>query len=117
MKGSLKTLFSDNSIKLTAIASIFLILFQGILSLVFFQKLPILVPLLNSQPWGVGRLYPSWTVLLICPLLIFTFVVNNLLSAVFYKKNTLVSRVLIFNGFLFVLLATIAFIQILFLVF
>jgi hypothetical protein len=117
MKGNLKILLADNTIRLTIFASLVLIIMQGVLIAFFFNKLPPLVPLLNSQPWGETRLYPYWMSVLILPVLIFVFIVNHFLGAIFYKKNSLVGRILVFNAFLFIFLAAIAFVQIILLVF
>jgi len=117
MKSNFKLLLLDKIIKYSLFASVFLILFQLIIAGLFLTKLPPLIPLLNSKPWGNSRLYPSITILLIPLLLIVGFIVNNLLSAVYYKTNTLAARILSFNSLLFILLSLLALVQIIFLVF
>ena len=117
MKDNLNLILSDNLIKIAIFSSGFLILFQALLILLFFPKLPPLIPFLNSQPWGEERLYPANIVFLIPVLLIIIFVINNFLSAAFYKRNTLMARILSFNSLLFIFLCLLAFAQIILLVF
>jgi hypothetical protein len=117
MRESFRLIVSDKFIKISILFSIIFVLLQVLLIAIFLPKLPPIVPLLNSQPWGFSRLYPANAILAIPPIIILTFIVNNILSAVFYKKNVLISRILAFNSFLFIFLALVAFIQIIFLVF
>lgn len=117
MKNNLKLIFSDNIIKISSILSITLIIFQTILVLIFYSKLPPLIPFLNSQPWGELRLFNPSIIFFLPVIYILIFFLNNILSALYYKKNTLVSRVLSFNSLLFISLGVLAFIQILLLVF
>lgn len=85
--------------------------------LFFFSKLPPLIPLLNSRPWGESRLEPSSTILLIPLIIIVVFFLNNFLSAVFYRRNSLIARILAFNSLLFIGLSLVALTQISLLVF
>lgn len=117
MKGNFRLLFSDKLIRITILLSVVLIISQVILIAVFYSNLPPLIPFLNSQSWGAGRLYAPWVVLSIPAALVLVFVLNNSLGIAFYTKNTLISRILSFNALLFSLLAFLAFIQIIFLVF
>lgn len=117
MKGNFNLLLSDKFIKYSMLFSIILIVLQTILIGIFLSSLPPIIPILNSQPWGFARLYPSESILLLPLILIGVFVLNNVLSAVFFKANILISRILVFNTFLFIFLALLAFVQIIFLVF
>src|SRR3989344_2269782 len=107
MRGNFSLILSDNIIRISFYSSLAIIILQCILLSVTFNRLPPLIPFLNSQPWGVGRLYESWVV----------FIINNFLSLVYYRANTLASRILSFNAFLFILLGFLAYIQIVLLVF
>lgn len=117
MKGSLRLLLDDNLIRISVFSSLILLFLQIALVLIIFSKLPPLIPFLNSQPWGIQRLYPSYILFLVPVFLAIVFVLNNILSAYFYQKNTLISRILSFNSLLFIFLALMAYIQIVFLVF
>lgn len=117
MKGSINLLLSDNLIKISLAVSLIILFLQAILTLFFFQKLPPLIPLMNSYPWGVERLFPSYSILLVLLLLTLFYIGNNLLSIFFYKTNSLVARILSFNALLFIILGFLAYIQILLLVF
>ncbi|OGH15050.1 MAG: hypothetical protein A3G66_02780 [Candidatus Levybacteria bacterium RIFCSPLOWO2_12_FULL_39_17] len=116
MKGNLKLIFSDNIIKNSIFASIFLILTQTILILILFKQFPPLIPILNSQPWGTERLFSSSIVFLLPLFLTAIFILNNSLSAIYYKKSILIARILSFNSFLFIFLGILAYIQIIFLI-
>jgi hypothetical protein len=117
MRGNLNLILSDNIIKLSFYASIIIIIFQIVLILITLNRLPPLIPLLNSQPWGAERLAPSLLVIVIPFILAAVFTINNFLSLIYYKKNTLAARILSFNAFLFIFLGFLAYIQIVLLVF
>ncbi len=117
MRGNLSLILSDNIIKISFYSSLILIILSCISILITFNRLPPLLPFLNIQPWGVERLYESWVVFFIPFVLAIVFITNNFLSLVYYKANTLVSRILSFNAFLFILLGFLAYIQIVLLVF
>ncbi len=117
MKGRIKFLYKDRFILYSFILTvIFTILFS--LSVVFsYTSLPPLVPIFSSMPWGMRRLYSS-EIIIFLPLIIISVVIVNIsIAAVIYKKFTLLSRVISFNTFLFCLLATLAYLQILFLIY
>ena len=117
MKEDLRHILSDNLIRISVVSSCILIMLQILLSIFFIPRFPPLIPLLNSQPWGGDRLFPPSSALIIPISFIIIFLVNNLASAIFYKKNMLAARILSFNSFLFILLGILAYIQIIFLVF
>ena len=117
MRGGLSLILSDNIIKISFYSSLIIIIAQCILLLVTFNKLPPLIPFLNSQPWGIDRLYASKVVFVIPFVLAVVFIINNFLSLFYYRENTLASRILSFNAFLFILLGFMAYIQIVLLVF
>ena len=117
MKGSLSLILSDNIIRISFYSSLIIIIAQCILILLTFNRLPPLVPFLNSQPWGVDRLYASSVVFVIPFVLAAVFIINNFLSLFYYRENTLASRILSLNAFLFIFLGFLAYIQIVLLVF
>jgi hypothetical protein len=69
------------------------------------------------MPWGEERLVASNATILLPVFLILIFVGNILLSVFVYKKYVLISRIVLFNCFLFLLLGLLAYLQILFLTF
>ncbi len=117
MKGNLSLILSDNLIRISIYISLTLLISLSLLVLFLFSKLPPLIPLLNSRPWGESRLEPSSSILLIPLILIIVFMLNNFLSAVFYRRNSLISRILSFNALLFITLGLLAIGQISLLVF
>jgi len=117
MKDNLRPFINDNFIKISLFSSIVLIIVQVVFIVIFSPSLPPIIPLLNSQPWGVARLYPSSYILFLVPISLIIFAANNFLSSYFYKKNTLIARILCFNASLFIFLGLLAYIQIILLVF
>ena len=117
MRGNLNLILSDNIIRISFYSSLIIIILACILILTTFNRLPPLIPFLNSQPWGLHRLYESFVVFVIPFVLAIVFIINNSLSLVYYRRNTLVSRILSFNAFLFIFLGFLAYIQIVLLVF
>lgn len=117
MRGSLNLILSDSIIKTSFYFSLGVIILTCVLILLTFSRLQPLIPFLNSQPWGPDRLYTSKAVFVIPFILAGVFLINNILSIYYYKENTLVSRILSFNAFLFIFLGFLAYIQIVLLVF
>lgn len=117
MRGNIRALLSDNLIKISLLSSLILIIIQTILIVIFYNKFPPLIPFLNSRPWGAERLASSTLIFTIPAVFIIVYVINNFLASYFYKKNTLVARILSFNCLLLIFLGLSAYIQIVFLVF
>ena len=117
MRGNFSLILSDNIIRISFYSSLIIIIVQCILILITFNRLPPLIPFLNSQPWGIDRLYASNVVFVIPFVLAIVFIINNFLSLIYYKQNTLASRILSFNAFLFIILGFLAYVQIVLLVF
>ena len=117
MKDNFRIILADNIVRIATFSSIFFILIQTILVLIFISRFPPLIPLLNSRPWGSERLFAPQAILAIPLIFLIIFVVHTILSVSFYGRNILISRILSFNALLFILLGFLAFIQIVFLVF
>lgn len=117
MRGSIKLVWADNLIRISLLSSLLLMVFLSIVVVVLYSKFPPLIPLINSQPWGESRLVGSQAIFILPLSLFLIFLFNNFLSAFFYKKNTLVSRILSFNSLLLIIIGFIAFVEIFFLVF
>ena len=117
MRENFSFILSDNIIKISFYSSLTIIIAQCILILITFNRLPPLIPFLNSQTWGIDRLYTSSVVFVIPLVLAAVFIINNFLSLFYYRGNTLAARILSFNAFLFIFLGFLAYIQIVLLVF
>ncbi len=117
MKDNLRLILQDNLIRICLYVSISFIFIQTLLTVYFFPKLPPLIPFINSRPWGHERLASSSLIFLIPGFFVVIFLINNLMSAFFYKQNTLMARMLSITALLFILLGILAFLQIIFLVF
>lgn len=117
MKGRISILIKDRFILYTT--SLTLIFLASSIALILFSysSLPPLVPFFNSMPWGVDRLYDS-NITLISPFVLVGITLLNTVVCLFiYKGFILLSRIISFNSLLFCLLATLAYLQILFLVY
>lgn len=112
MKENFREVIHDKLIRITSGASVVLLVGLILTFFLFQQKLPPVVPFFNSLPWGVERLAPVSAVMLVPPVLIAIFLLNNLLTVALYKRHTLVARILSFNALLFIFLGLMAYIQI-----
>ncbi len=117
MKNSFKIVFADRVIFYTLLFSILGVLLQIGISGFQFLNLPPMIPLFNSLSWGEERLAGKLFIFAVPGFLLTMIVINFLFAARFYKKNALLSRILMFNLMLGVFLSGLALIQIFFLVF
>lgn len=117
MKENFKNLLSDSTIKISLFTSFGLIIFQTLIILVFYPKFPPLIPIFNSQPWGMDRLFYSRGIFLLPIFLLFFLFLNTYISASSYKRHTLLARVLSVNSLIFIVLGFLAYLQIILLVF
>lgn len=116
MKKTFNILFTDNIIKVSFSASIFLLLVASVLILLLYQKLPPYIPFFNSLPWGTERLFSSVIVVFLPLIFLLILFINNALSAYLYGKHALIARMISFNGLLVIFLGFLAYLQIVFLV-
>ena len=117
MKGRIKLITRDRFITYTLSVTFIFLIITTVLIIFSFRNLPPLVPVFNSMPWGVSRLYDSRIVLVLPLVLAGVVLLNTLLCVSIYKNFTLLSRIVSFNSLLFCLLATLAYLQILFLIY
>lgn len=117
MKDNFKLLFSDSIIRMSLIISVILISLQTALIAFFYSKLPPLVPVLNSQTWGNERLYSSSVTLLFPIILLLILITNIFTSSFYYKKHSLIARILSFNSLICIILSLLAYLQIILLVY
>lgn len=117
MKEKFNLLLADQFIKISLSLSLLFIIPLIILIIATFSKLPPLIPFFNSMPWGEERLYTSRAIIFLPVILTIVFVFNLFLATGIYKKYALISRIVLFNCFLFLLLSLLAYLQILFLTF
>lgn len=117
MKNSYKIIFADRVVFYALIFSFFGILVQTIFSGIQFINMPPIIPLFNSLSWGQERLVNKIFIFSVPGFLLLTVLVNFFFVSQLYKKNPLLSRMLLFNVLLGVFLSGIATVQIFFLVF
>lgn len=117
MKDRIKNFSKDRFVLYSTGAAFIFFVISLILVLFSYSQLPPLVPILNSMPWGIGRLYDSSVILLLPLVMIVVIFVNTTVSLFIYRRFTLLGRIISFNSLLFCLLATLAYLQILFLIY
>ncbi len=117
MKDKIKILIKDRFLFYSSALTLLFLSTSIILIAVSYTSLPPLVPILNSMPWGMKRLYSSDIVLLLPLITIGVVILNTSIAIYVYRKFTLLGRIISFNSFLFCLLVTLAYLQILFLIY
>lgn len=117
MKEKFRYLLGDNFAKVSFLCSLFFLLPLIVLIVFTVNKFPPMVPLFNSMPWGEERLAPSFAIYTLPIVLILIFTINVIGAALLYRRYTLIARILLFNTALFLMLSTLAYLQILFLSF
>lgn len=115
MKEKFNLLLQDQFVRISLLLSLLFIVPLVLLIIFSYSKLPPLIPFFNSMPWGEERLYFSKITILLPLLLLIVFILNILQAVFVYKKYVLLSRIVLFNCFLFLLLSLLSYLQILFL--
>jgi hypothetical protein len=111
-KQEFDSLLANSKIKQAVYSSFFLCVFAIFLPLLFIQKIPPEIPLLFSRPWGQERLVNKGT-FLVFPLIIFVFLVINFrFASIFFKKQKLLSQLIIWTSLIISLFTAITVIQI-----
>src|SRR3989344_6739166 len=116
MRGSIRILFQDKGVRYALIFSFLVLLVQIILLSFAYFRMPPVIPLFNSLPWGGERLARVQLVVLVPLFLIGITIFNIVLSKRTYRKHALFSRLLAVNTSLAITLSTLALVQIFFLV-
>ena len=117
MKGRIRLITKDRFIFYTSFVTLFFLIISIILMIFSYSNLPPLIPIFNSMPWGISRLYDTRIIIFSPLILVGIVVLNTTVGLSIYKNFTLLSRIISFNSLLFCLLATLAYLQILFLIY
>ncbi len=117
MKGKINILYKDKFLRYSSTLTAVFLLAVSSLVVFSYPHLPPLVPLFNSMPWGMMRLYSGQMVIILPIFVLAVVLINMVLVITIYKKFTLLARIISFNSFLFCLLGTFAYLQILFLIY
>jgi len=107
-KEEINTLLTDRLLK-RIIQLIFILLGLNFFFLgLWWSKLPPQLPLFYSRPWGEEQLVAK-NLFFILPAACFIFIIINLrLASFFFKKEVLLSQILIWSALVFSLLTTIS---------
>src|SRR5947209_2089253 len=79
-------LFADKIVTLAFWVALFLLVLYSLLLVLFFQKLPPLLPIFNQMPWGVARVGTRVELLIPFTIAFGMFVINTFLSLSVYEK-------------------------------
>lgn len=105
MKEFFRTIRTDRIFFRGFLGIFILIIVNLILNLIFYAKLPPLIPIFNQMPWGEERLGTKTEIFMPLVITILVVVINIIVLALYYKKMPLVARMLILTSFLTTLLA------------
>jgi hypothetical protein len=106
----------DKVIRFGLGSSLLFIAIQIVLGLVLVTKLPPEVPLFYSRPWGERQLASPFLLFLLPVVSILVLFVNSLLATTVFKKEPLVSRLMLIFSTVISFLCLVTFIKISFLV-
>lgn len=111
MNEHFKKLFMDKFVLLSCFGTLAFILFHGLFLLLFFQKLPPIVPLFNQMPWGEARFAPKIQVSIPLGVATVFLFMNLFVSAFLSLSHPLATRLLAATSFLIALFAFIIIIR------
>lgn len=111
MNEHFKKLFTDKFVLLSCFGTVAFILFHGLFLLLFFQKLPPIVPLFNQMPWGEARFAPKIQIFIPLGIAVSFLLLNVFVSAFICLTHPLATRLLSATSFLIALFAFIVIIR------
>ena len=115
-KKRLAILWKDNVVSPPFKLSVLLIILLLSIVLVFYWQLPPQIPLTYSHPWGESQLiHPVFLFALVVVVIIIS-ILNNLIAAAVYAREQILSRIIVWAGFILLLLIDVTVIKIIFLV-
>jgi len=116
MNADFKKLFTDKFVLFSCIGALALIVFHGLFLLLYFQKLPPLIPLFNQMPWGQARFASKTEIFLPLGISVSFLLVNTIISSVLCLMLPLATRLLCATSFLIALFAFIVIIRTVFII-
>lgn len=104
MREFIKKIQSDKIIGFSFLFSLFLILLSLLPIVLFYSKLPPVIPLFNQMPWGEERLSEKQNILILPAIALFVFIANFSIASFLYEKMPLVCRIIFTTSLLVCLL-------------
>lgn len=117
MKGKVRFLAKDRFIFYTLLITTLFLVLSSVSIFLSYASLPPLIPIFNSMPWGISRLYDSNIVIFIPAIMFGVVIINTIITLAIYKNYVLLGRIISFNSLLFSVLTTLAYLQILLLIY
>lgn len=104
MREFIKKIQSDKIIGFSFLFSLFLILLSLLAIVLFYSKLPPVIPLFNQMPWGEERLSEKQNIFILPAIALFVFIANFSIASFLYEKMPLVCRIIFTTSLLVCLL-------------
>jgi|SRR3990167_400284 len=104
MKKYFKYLKQDKLLLRLFILSFLIIVLTFVYIVLFYSKLPPLLPVFNQLPWGVQRLSITPGIFIPSIIVIVILIINIFLAAISYEKSPLIARIFAVTSFLTALL-------------
>lgn len=116
-KRGILLIWGEKTLRLIIYFNLLLIFINFLVFGLFWSFLPPEVPLFYSHPWGKEQLaQPAWLIILAAGSF-FIFLLNNLAAIYFIRQEKLLSQVLVATSFTAAIIATIALIKIISLIY
>lgn len=104
---TIRIIRSDKILRWSWLLALAIEVIWGLVLVFYFKRLPPLVPLLYSLPWGNGQLVPWWILAVAFLLGFVALVINSTLSALVFSKEVVLGRIVMAGASLtIVLIAT-----------
>lgn len=100
MNGFFKYITLDKTIFFGFIASLAILAFSLLYTLIIYPHLPPYLPIFNQMPWGDTRIAEKEYIFLPFSIAFIIFLVNFISSFIIYAKTPFIARVLIVTDFL-----------------
>lgn len=113
----MNNLLKDTITRFCIIVLLLLFIATTVFVVLFYNKFPPYIPFFNSKPWGAERLASPNFIFLLPLLIVIVGVGNMIVSTFIYSRDQLIARIVSINALLFGLLAFLAYLQIVLLVF
>lgn len=103
MKDDFKNIFQDKIILWSFLISVLLLIAIGIYIVTMYSQIPPVLPLYNHMAWGYSRLGRKVELFIPIGMSLLFFICNTITSALLYKKNVLISRMISTISFIIIL--------------
>lgn len=100
MKKYFKYLREDKLLLRLFFITFILIAITFVYILIYYSKLPLLLPVFNQLPWGEQRLGDTWAIFIPSLVVLIILIFNIFASSLSYSRSPLISRMFAVTSFL-----------------